>query len=217
MMLADIGAKSLQLLKEAIPQITRVAVLWNPDTPFHPETIEELKAVALSLSIDLKFVQARTREQFGPAFSVVRRAHAQALYVLADGLFTTHRTELVQLTVKEWLPTIYWAREFAKEGGLMSYGPNYADLYRRAVGYVDKIFRGAKAGDLPIEQPEKLNWLSTSKPRGPLESPFQNRFCCAPVRLSGEGDAQPARESDSQAAGFGPLLVSRLRASRWAA
>ena len=87
LMMAELSAKRLQLLKETIPRLTRVAVLWNPDTPSHPKVVEELKAAAPSLSIELNFVGARTPEEFGPAFSAVSRAHAQALYVIDDAFF----------------------------------------------------------------------------------------------------------------------------------
>jgi putative ABC transport system substrate-binding protein len=136
-MVTDLTAKRLQLLKEAIPRLTRVALLWNPDTAFHPKVIEDLKAVAPSLSIELSFVGARTPEEFGPAFSAVGQAHAQALYVLDDAFFFTHRTTLLKRASKARIPVIYGERNFADAGGLMSYGPNFGDLYRRAAGYVD--------------------------------------------------------------------------------
>jgi putative ABC transport system substrate-binding protein len=166
---AELTPKRLQLLKETIPRLTRVAVLRNPDTPYHPKVIEELKAVAPSLSIELSFVSVRTPEEIGPAFSAVGRAHAQALYVIEDPLFFANRATLLKLASKARLPTIYWTREFADEAGLMSYGPNYGDLFRRSAGYVDKILKGAKPGDLPIEQPSKFELvvnLKTAKALG---------------------------------------------------
>ena len=111
----------------------------------------------------------RTPEEFGPAFSAVSRAHAQALYVIEDAFFFTHRTTLLKLASKARLPAIYGEREFADEGGLMSYGPNFGDLFRRSAGYVDKILKGAKPGDLPIEQPTKFELvvnLKTAKALG---------------------------------------------------
>ena len=168
-LLAELTAKRLQLLKEAIPRLTRVAVLWNPDTPFHAKAIEDLKAAAPSLSIELKFVGVRTPEEIGPAFSAVSRARAQALYVLDAPLFYVHRMTLAKLASKARLPAIYSDRRFTDEGGLMSYGANYADLMRRAAGYVDKILKGAKPGDLPIEQPTKFEFvvdLKTAKAIG---------------------------------------------------
>ena len=156
LMLDELIKKRLQLLKEAVPRATRVTVLWNPDTPFHTKAVEDLKAAAPSLSIELKFVGVRTPEEIDPAFSVVSRAHAQALYVIGDPFFFAHRTTLLKLASKARLPAIYSTREFANEGGLMSYGPNFGDVFRRSAGYVDKILKGARPGDLPIEQPTKF-------------------------------------------------------------
>jgi putative ABC transport system substrate-binding protein len=169
LMLAELSAKRLQLLKETIPRLTRVAVLWNPDTPYHPKAIQELEAAAPSLSITLNITGARTPEQFGPAFSAISRARAQALHVLGDALFSTHRATLLKLASKARLPTIYTAREIVDAGGLMSYGPSYGDLFRRSAGYVDKILKGAKPADLPIEQPTKFELvvnLRTAKALG---------------------------------------------------
>jgi putative tryptophan/tyrosine transport system substrate-binding protein len=168
-MLAELSAKRLQLLKEAVPRTTKVAVLWNPETPYSPKVIEELKAAAPSLSIELKFVGVRTLDELGPAFSAVSRAHAQALYVIEDNLFTTHRTTLLKLASKVRLPTLYGERIWVDEGGLVSYGANYGDLFHRSAGYVDKILKGAKPGDLPIEQPTKFELvvnLKTAKALG---------------------------------------------------
>ena len=169
MTITDLSAKQLQLLKETIPRLTRVAVLWNPATPYHPKVVEAFKAVAPSLSIELAFVGVRTPEQFGPAFSTVSRAHVQALYVINDAFFFNHRTTLVKLASKARLPVIYDERNFPNAGALMSYGPNIGDLCRRSAEYVDKILKGAKPGDLPIEQPTKFELvvnLKTAKALG---------------------------------------------------
>jgi putative ABC transport system substrate-binding protein len=168
-MMTDLSTKQLQLLKEAVPRATRVVVLWNPDTPYSPKIIQELKAAAPSLSMDLKLVAIRTPEEIDSALSAVRRAHAQALFVIEDPLFTTHRPAVIKLASTARLPAIYGARHFADEGGLMSYGANYGDLSRRSAGHVDKILKGAKPGDLPIEQPTKFDLvinLKTAKSLG---------------------------------------------------
>ena len=169
MMLTDLTAKRLQLLKEAIPRVARVAVLWNPAMPWHPKAVADLKAAAPSLAIELSFVSATTPEDFGRAFSAVSRAHAQALYVLDAPLFFAHRTTLLKLASRARLPAIYSERSWGDEGGLMSYGANYLDLYRRSAAYVDKILKGAKPADLPIEQPTKFELvvnLKTAKALG---------------------------------------------------
>jgi putative ABC transport system substrate-binding protein len=162
-MTTELSAKRLQLLKETIPRLTRVAVLWNPDSPFHTKVIKDLTAVAPSLSIELSFVGVRTSEEIGPAFSAMTRAHAEALYVLADAFFHSHRTTLLKAASKARLPTMYGQREYVDDGGLISYGPNFADVFRRSAGYVDKILKGAKPGDLPIEQPTKFEFVVNLK------------------------------------------------------
>jgi putative ABC transport system substrate-binding protein len=169
MMLTELSAKRLQLLKEAIPRVTRVAVLWNPEAPWHAKVIENLKAAAPSLSIELGFVSVQNPEQLGPAFSSIRQVHAQALYVIEDPIFYTQRIALFRLASKARLPTIHGSRTYADAGGLISYGTNFGDLFRRSAGYVDKILKGAKPGDLPIEQPtmfELVVNLKTAKALG---------------------------------------------------
>jgi putative ABC transport system substrate-binding protein len=168
-MTVELSAKRLQLLKETMPRLTRVAVLWNPTTPYHPKVIEDLKAAAPSLSIELSFVSVQTPLEFGPAFAAVNRAHAQALYVIEAPFFLTHQTTLLRLTLEARLPAIFGTRAFADAGGLMSYGVNYSEQYRRSAGYVDKILKGAKPGDLPIEQPTAIDFvvnLKTAKTLG---------------------------------------------------
>jgi putative ABC transport system substrate-binding protein len=163
----ELSPKLLQLLKDAIPRLTRVAVLWNPETPYHPKAVEGLKAAAPSLALELSFVGVRTPEQIDPAFSAVRRARGEALYFIGDPLFFAHRTTLVKLASKARLPVV--GTSGAYEGALMSYGPNLSDVFRRAAGYVDKILKGAKPGDLPIERPTKLELvvnLRTAKALG---------------------------------------------------
>jgi len=162
-MTAELSAKRLQLLAETIPQLSRVVVLWNPDSPFHTKVIEELRAAALSLSIELSFVSARTPEEIDSASSAVNRAHPQALYIIEDPLFFTHRRTLLKLASKIRVPIIYAYKAFAEEGALLSYGTSLSDLLRRSAGYVDKILKGAKPGDLPIEQPTRFELVVNLK------------------------------------------------------
>jgi len=168
-MLAELSAKRLQLLKEAMPSLTRVVVLWNPPTPYHSKAVENLKAVAPSLGIELSLVSARTPAEIGPAFEAVTRAHAQALYVVDSPPFFTHRTTLLKLAAKARLAVISGERPYADEGGLMSYGPSYEDQMRRSAEYVDKILKGGKPSGLPIAQPTKFTLvinLKTAKALG---------------------------------------------------
>jgi len=168
-MLAELSAKRLQLLKEAMPSLTRVVVLWNPPTAYHAKAVENLKAVAPSLGIVLSVVSARTPKEFGPAFGAVNRARAEALYVVDCPPFFTHRTRLLKLAAQARLAVISGERPYADEGGLMSYGPSYEDQLRRSAQYVDKIFKGVRPSGLPIEQPTKFELvinLKTAKALG---------------------------------------------------
>jgi putative ABC transport system substrate-binding protein len=163
MMLPDLSAKRLQLLKEAVPRLTRVAVLWNPDTPWHVKGNADLNAAAPALSLKLSFVSARTPDEFSPAFSEISRTHAQGLYLMDDAIFSAHKTTLLDLASKARLPTSFSERPFVVEGGLMSYGTNIRDMWRRSAGYVDRILKGAKPGDLPIEQATKFDLVVNLK------------------------------------------------------
>lgn len=152
----ELHIKRLELLKEAFPRTTRVAVLWNPETRWQAKQVEYLRSTASSLNIELTVIGARTASELNAAFERVTREHSQGLLVIGGSPFWNQRTKLVKLAEQAKLPAMYYAREFADEGGLMSYGANYGDLYRRASGFVDRIFKGAKPGDLPIEQPTKF-------------------------------------------------------------
>jgi ABC-type uncharacterized transport system substrate-binding protein len=171
----DLNSKRLQLLKEIIPELTRAAVIWNPDHPLHVREVEDLKTRTSSLSIELSFVAVRTPEQLGPAFSEVAGAKAQAVYVIEDPLFFAQRMTLLALASTAKLPTLHDLRRFPEEGALMSYGPDLYDLFRRSAIYVGRILKGAKPADLPVEQPTKFELvinLKTARTLG-LEVPWQ--------------------------------------------
>jgi len=171
-MSAELNAKVLQLLKETTPRLSRVAVLWSPDTPLSPvqkKLAEDLKSAAPALSIELGFVQAGKPEGFDAAFAAASRARVQAMFVADGPLLYSQRAVIAQLAAKARLPAIYRTRVFADAGGLMSYGASWLDQVRQAAGYVDKILKGAKAADLPIEQPTKFELvvnLKTAKALG---------------------------------------------------
>lgn len=129
MMTTELNSKRLQLLKEVTPNLSRAAVLWNPDHPFHAKVVEDLKLIAPSLSLELSFVDVRTPERFASAFAEVSRAKAQALYVVEDPIFFAHRTVLLKLASSAGLPTIHELRRFPEAGALMSYGPDLHDLF----------------------------------------------------------------------------------------
>jgi len=168
----DLVGKCLELLKQAVPGVSRVAILWQPGGAGERTEKDMLKGAevaARALGVRLQFVEARGPENFDRAFSEMTRAGAGALTVLQSGLFNTERRRLVALAAKNRLPAVYTLREFVDAGGLMSYGANLADLNRRAATYVDKILKGAKPGDLPVEQPTNFELvinLKTAKALG---------------------------------------------------
>ncbi len=162
----ELVGKCMEQLKQAVPGVSRVAVLWQPGA--HGERMDKdmLKGAEVSgraLGVRLQFVEARGLADFDRAFSDMTGAHAGALTVLGSGMFTSERRRLVDLAAKNRLPAMYPWREFVDAGGLMAYGANLADLHRRAATYVDRILKGAKSGDLPVEQPTKFELVINLK------------------------------------------------------
>ena len=152
------------MLKEAVPRLTSVAVLSNPvTTPLHRRDVKELETETTPLKIRLVVVEARAPSEFTEAFSVMVAKRAGALIILAGSMFFAHRTRLAELAAGKRLPSTYAFREYAEAGGLMTYGVDLRDNFRRAAGYVDRILRGAKPGDLPIEQPTKFEFVINVK------------------------------------------------------
>jgi putative ABC transport system substrate-binding protein len=164
--------KSMELLKEALPGVSRIAFLLKPDAqPEHVRKarVDAASAAARTLGIRLQVVEARGPEDFDRAFSDMIRAGAEALTVQATPVFDSHRRRLVDLAARNRLPAVYSFSVYVEAGGLMSYGTDIADLARRAATYVDKILKGAKPGDLPVEQPTKFELainLKTAKALG---------------------------------------------------
>jgi putative ABC transport system substrate-binding protein len=166
---SSIFAKDLELLKEAVPKLRRVAVLSNPASPSQPLAISEIKGAARSLGLQLQTLEARGPGEFDGAFAAMARERAGALFVVQDPAFSPHRARLVDLAAKNRLPTMFTQREDAEAGGLMSYGPRLSDLWRRGATYVDKILKGARPADLPVEQPTRFEFvinLKTAKALG---------------------------------------------------
>ena len=147
--------KRLELLKETVPRISRVAALWHPGA-FGERTMKDMlretETAARTLGVHLQLVEARGAGEFDRAFAAMTRERADALFVFPSGMFYGERRRIVELAAKHRLPAMYNAREYVELGGLMSYGTSISDLYRRAAAYVDKILRGTKPGDLPVEQ-----------------------------------------------------------------
>lgn len=165
----EIGGKLLELLKEAVPTVSRVAILWNPLTAPHTLAVKHTEAAAGALRLTLRPVSARRPDEIDGAFAAMSRARADGLIVLADPVFLSVRLRIADLATKGHLPTIYELREHAEAGGLVSYGPSLPDLFRRAAVYVDRILKGAKPADLPVERPSKFELvvnLKTAKALG---------------------------------------------------
>lgn len=152
----ELSAKRLELLREALPGLSRVAVLFNPAYPTAEEDLGVTLQAARSLGLALEPVSVANPAQFAGAFSKLRGSATQALLALADPFFTAHRARLAELALAARLPTMFYWREFVEAGALLSYGPDNADLYRRAAAFVDRILKGAKPGELPIEQPTRF-------------------------------------------------------------
>ena len=162
-------SKGLELLKEALPKVRRVAVLSNPGNPAHAGATSNAKAAAKSLDMRLLLLEAREPNQFDAAFAGMAKGRVDALVVVPDGMFLLHRARLAELTARNRLPSIHGLRESVEAGGLMSYGPSNFAMFRRAALFVDKILRGAKPADLPVEQPTKFELvinLKTAKTLG---------------------------------------------------
>ncbi len=165
----EIVGKQLELLKEAVPKLSRVAVLWNPTRPDLRVFIGEAEVAARSMKVQLHIVEARGPAEFEGAFAAMTKERASAILVLADTIFLFNGRQLADLAARNRLPAMYGLREHVEAGGLMAYAPNVAELSRRASIYVGKILKGAKPGDLPVEQPTKFELvinLKTAKALG---------------------------------------------------
>jgi len=162
----DLVGKRLELLKQAVPGVNRVAILWQPGGTGE-RTEQDMRkgaeAAARALGVRLQFLEARGPADFDRAFSDMTRERAGALTSLGGSMFFSERRRLVDLAAKNRLPALYQQREFVDAGGLMAYGANLADNFRRAATYVDKILKGTKPGDLPIEQPTKFELVINTK------------------------------------------------------
>ncbi len=159
----ELEGKRLELLKEAVPKLSRVAVLRNPANPFTTIAWKAMQPGAEALGVKLQPVEARDPKDLDRALARIKAAHPDGLVVIADRFLLLYRASIVQFVVKNRLPGMFPFREFAQEGGLMAYGPDYADMYRRAATYVDKVLKGAKPGDLPVEQPTRFELVINMK------------------------------------------------------
>jgi putative tryptophan/tyrosine transport system substrate-binding protein len=164
---ADVMGKRLELLREMVPRLSRVAVLGQAVNPGNAEYMRQADAAARAIGVAVQRLSVEHARDFERVVTAAR--DSQALIQLDDVLFTSHRKQIVELAVKHQLPAMYGFREFVDAGGLMAYGPDWPDLYRRAGSYIDRILKGAKPGDLPVEQPTKFELvinLKTAKALG---------------------------------------------------
>ena len=159
---AELSGKRLELLKDIFPKLSRVAVLWNPEAPGPILGFKELEAAAKSVDVPLESLRVRNPKEFEVAFKKAKE-RASGLIVIQDVMTVSHIKEIVKLAAGHRIPAIYTESEWAEAGGLMSYGPSFFDLERRAAVYIDKILRGAKPADLPVEQPTKFELVINLK------------------------------------------------------
>ena len=159
----EIIGKNLALLKEAVPRVSRVTYLWNPVPPGAETSKNVVESAARNLGVAFQSVEVRGRNEFESAFAAMVRERANGVVVAQDPITFGSRSQVVLLAARSRLPAVYGVREFAEAGGLMSYGPNIADQFRRAAIYVDKILKGAKPGDLPVEQATKFELVINVK------------------------------------------------------
>ena len=161
--LADLSGKRVEILRETLPKMTRMATLWNPRERVARSVFKETSLAAQAFSLQLHSFEVKTHQDVDKAFTDMAKLRPNGLLVILSPLVTLHSKRIVELALKQRLPGIYPTRQFVEEGGLMAYGPLIGDLYRRAATYVDKILKGAKPADLPVEQPMKFEFIVNLK------------------------------------------------------
>lgn len=159
----ELGGKRLELLKETIPKLSRLAFLFNPGTRSNVIELDELRKAAEALRVTILAAEARGGDEIEPAFSLMIRERAEGLATASGAVNNTNRRRIVEMAVKKKLPAVYHESQFVDDGGLMSYGPNLAGTFRRAAYFVDRILKGAKPADLPVEQPTKFEFVINLK------------------------------------------------------
>jgi len=168
-MAPDLAGKRLELLKEIVPKLSRVAVLWNPQSRISTLSWKEIQLPALALGVQLHSLEVRSPNEFDKAFKDATRARAGALAIMPSPVFATNLKRIADFAAKNRLPSVFHLREFVDSGGLVAYGVDRSDMFRRAATYVDKILKGAKPADLPVEQPTRFELvvnLKTAKALG---------------------------------------------------
>jgi putative ABC transport system substrate-binding protein len=161
--MSETMAKSVELLKTTLPSLARLAAMWDPATPSHRPTLKAVEDATRTFGLKLQSVPVRNADEYGPAFAAMAHERADALIVLSTPLFMGGAKRLAELALTHRLPTMFGPREHVEAGGLLSYSPDRADLYRRAAGYVDKILKGANPADLPVQQATKFELVINLK------------------------------------------------------
>ena len=159
----ELSPKHLEMLHSMVPKVSHVAVLVNPTSSSNTAVLKNVQAAAQKVGVKILPVEARAPQEIENAFSIMAQKKAGAVIVVRDAVFNQQARQIAELTAKNRLPSIWANREYAEAGGLMSYGPSFTDQYRRAAIYVDKILKGAKPADLPVEQPTKFELLINGK------------------------------------------------------
>src|SRR5438034_5714160 len=159
----ELSGKRLELLKEIVPKLSRVAVIGISTEPGNAQLLKEMELAAGALKVKLQYLDVLSSKDIETAFRAAAKGRADGVVMLGSVVFNTHRVQIVELAVKSQLPATYTRPEYVEDGGLMTYGPNINDLFRRAATYVDKILKGAKPGDLPVEQPTKFEFVVNLK------------------------------------------------------
>jgi putative ABC transport system substrate-binding protein len=163
MMLPDLGGKRLELLKELLPVLARVAVLWNAANPGPAIVFTETQAAGRTLGVEVRSLEVRDPKDFDDAFETVSKQRPDALIAVDDPLTVGYQTRIARFAAANKLPSLHGVKEFVTAGGLIAYGPNPADLFRRAAGYLDRILKGTKPADLPVQQPTRFELLINLK------------------------------------------------------
>jgi putative ABC transport system substrate-binding protein len=159
----EISGKQLELLKEVVPKVSRVAVLGNAIQPGNPQALREINLVADAFGVQLQYLEIQAPKDIETAFQAASKGRADAILVMASPITFSQRRQVADLAVKVRLPTIYSRPEYVEDGGLVFYGVSYTDLFRRAATYVDKILKGTKPDELPVEQPKKFEFIINLK------------------------------------------------------
>jgi putative tryptophan/tyrosine transport system substrate-binding protein len=180
--LTDLVAKCLEIFKEAVPHSTRIGVLFNPTAPSHRPALQALEAAGDKLGVRLLMTPVRTVEDFDGAFATMARERVGGFFVPAEALTVSHRARLAEIALNHQLPGMFGTRDNVEAGGLMSYAPDLDDLVRRAATYIDKILKGAKPADLPVEQASKYQLIINLKTARRSGWKFRSRFFCALTR-----------------------------------